>query len=58
LTAAQPISTDQGVAWYAWLMLPFGLAIAFFYHGALGGVPAATAAGGGAMTRLMEKHGG
>jgi hypothetical protein len=58
LEAAQPISTDRGVAWYAWLMLPFGLAIAFFYHGALGGVPAATAAGGGAMTRLMEKHGG
>lgn len=57
VAAAEPISTDEGVAWYAWLMLPIGLAIAFLYNGALGGTPAVAAARTGAMTRLMETRG-
>lgn len=54
----QPISSDRDLAWYAWLMLPIGLGMAFAFGGALTGTPAAVRSHTGALSRLMDVRGG
>lgn len=52
--APLPISSDTELAWYAWLMLPIGLGMAFAFGGALTGTPGAATAHAGALSRLMD----